>query len=155
MAHIHELVDFVVNVFIVYEDKVLLINHKKLNMWLSIGGHIELNENPEQALLREIKEECGLEVEIFGTKPNIPSSGRINFTPLYNPMFLDMHNFSETHKHVALNYFAKAKSNMIVFNKEEHNDIKWFTKEDLENPEYNITPAVKFYANAAFKTFKT
>jgi 8-oxo-dGTP diphosphatase len=154
MPHIHELVDFVVNAFIVYENKILLIDHKKLHMWLPIGGHIELNEDPEEALLREIKEECGLEVEIFGKKPDIKSSGWISFKPLYNPIFLDVHNISETHKHVALSYFAKAKSENFVLNKEEHNNIKWFSAEELENPELNITPAIKFYAKEALKVLE-
>ena len=154
MAQIHELIDFIVNIFIVHDNNVLLINHKKLGMWLSIGGHVELNENPEEAAFREVKEECGLEVEILGTKPDIPKSGKINFTPLFCPMYLDIHNVSETHRHVGMAYFAKAKSDKIILNKEEHNDIRWFTKEDLENPEFDVTPAVKFYANEALRLIK-
>ncbi len=148
MAHIHELIDFVVTVFIVYEDKVLLILHKKLNKWLPIGGHIELDEDPEQALLREVKEECGLEIEVLSRKPELMSAGT-RF--LYTPNYLDVHDISNGHRHVSLTYFARAKSDKFVFNKEEHNEIKWFSKEDLEKPEFNITPAVKFYANEAFK----
>lgn len=154
MAHIRELIDFVVNAFIVYDNKVLLINHKKLKRWLSIGGHIELNENPEEALFREIKEECGLDVDIIGEKPNIPEIRWIGFKSLYNPMFLDVHDISGTHKHVALNYFAKAKSDKFVLNKEEHNDIKWFSKEDLEKPEFDLYPEIKFYATEALKAAK-
>ncbi|MCX6720704.1 MAG: NUDIX domain-containing protein [Candidatus Staskawiczbacteria bacterium] len=154
MAHIHESIDFVVNAFIVYDDKVLLINHKKLKKWLSIGGHIELNENPEEALFREIKEECGLDVDIIGGKPNMPGSKWPGFKPLYNPMFLDVHDISETHKHVALNYFLKAKSDKYIFNKEEHNDIRWFSKEDLEKPEFDVPSEIKFYANEALKAVK-
>ncbi len=41
MPHIHDKIDFTVDVFIVYENKVLLIFHKKHNMWLQVGGHIE------------------------------------------------------------------------------------------------------------------
>jgi len=152
MPHVHELIDFVANAFIVYDNKVLLINHKKVKRWLSIGGHIELNENPEEALFREIKEECGLDVEIFGEKPRIVSP-EFNFTPLYAPTFLDVHDISTTHKHIGMVYFAKAKSDKFIFNKEEHNDIRWFSKEDLENPEFNILPEIKFYANEAFKIF--
>ena len=113
MAHIHDLIDFIASAFIVYDNRVLLIHHKKIGRWLSIGGHIELDENPEEALFREIKEECGLEVEIFGKKPEITGFGELNFIPLYNPMFLDVHDISKTHKHVALNYFAKAKSDSL------------------------------------------
>ena len=66
MPHIHELIDFVVDIYIVYKDKVLLIHHKELKKWLPIGGHIELDEDPEEALFREVKEECGLEIEVLG-----------------------------------------------------------------------------------------
>jgi len=41
-----------VSVFIVHRDKVLLIYHKYYNEWLPIGGHIELDEDPEEALYR-------------------------------------------------------------------------------------------------------
>ena len=60
MPHIHEKIDFTVSLFIVEGERVLLVHHKKLNCWLPIGGHIELEEDPEQAAYREAKEECGL-----------------------------------------------------------------------------------------------
>lgn len=154
MAHINELIDFVVNAHIVYENRVLLVLHKKLNRWLSVGGHIELNEDPEQALFREIKEECGLEVEIMGPSgPNIEEQ-ELKFKALYCPLFLDIHTISETHKHVGMNYFFKAKTGNFVFNKEEHNDIRWFSKDDLENPDFDILSSIKFYSAQALKMVK-
>ena len=148
MAHIHDLIDFTVDVFITYQDKVLLIFHKKHNMWLQIGGHIELNEEPEQALFREVKEECGLDIEIIATKPNFNVLGT-KF--LYPPAFLNIHNINQTHQHIGMVYFAKAKSDVVTLNKTEHNDIKWFSREDLNNPEFKLNEAVKFYANEALK----
>lgn len=148
MPHIHELIDFTVSVFIVHDNKVLLIHHKKLNMWLPIGGHVELDEDPEQTLFREVKEECGLEIEVISTKPTVESPGT-KF--LYTPSFLDIHNLPGNHKHVALTYFAKSKSDRFVHNKEEHNDIQWFAKEDLDKSEFNLIPAVKFYSSEALK----
>ena len=56
MAHIHEKIDFTVEVFVVYQDKVLLRKHDKYGMWLSVGGHIELDEDPNETALREVKE---------------------------------------------------------------------------------------------------
>ena len=150
MPHIHDLIDFVVSIFIVYENKVLLIHHKQLNKWLPIGGHIELNEDPEESLFKEVKEECGLEIEVLGEKPAIESEGT-KF--LYSPSFLDIHKISESHKHIGLTYFAKAKSDKFIFNKEEHIGIRWFNREDLEKPEFNINPAVKFYSNEAINKF--
>ncbi|MDP2967221.1 MAG: NUDIX domain-containing protein [bacterium] len=150
MSHIHDLIDFIVNIFIVYENKVLLIYHKQLDKWLPVGGHIELDEDPEEALFREVKEECGLEIEVLSKKPAIESEGT-KF--LYTPSFLDIHKISETHKHIGLICFAKTKSDKFIFNKEEHKDIRWFNEEDLEKPEFNISPAVKFYIKEALNRF--
>ena len=55
MAHVHELIDFTVSVFVVYKDKVLVRKHEKYHTWLAVGGHIELNEEANAAALREVK----------------------------------------------------------------------------------------------------
>src|SRR3989344_3968759 len=144
MPHIHDLIDFTVNVFITYQNKVLLIFHKKHNMWLQIGGHIELNEDPDEALFREVKEECGLDIEIIGKKePQIEVKGT-KF--LYPPIFMNIHDITNIHKHISLIYFARAKSDKFVLNEGEHNDIRWFSKEDLDKSEFNLNEVVKFYA---------
>lgn len=149
MPHIHELIDFTVDVFIVYNNKVLLIFHKKHDRWLQIGGHIELNEDPDEALFREVEEECGLEIEIIGKKEqNIEVKGT-KF--LYAPRFMNIHDINETHKHIGLIYFAKAKSDKFILSEREHKDIRWFTKEDLDAPEFNLNEGVKFYAKEALK----
>jgi 8-oxo-dGTP diphosphatase len=49
---------------VLHEDQVLLIEHAKLKWWLPPGGHIEPNEDPVQAVLREGREETGLDCEI-------------------------------------------------------------------------------------------
>ena len=148
MPHIHNLIDFTVDVFIVHNKKVLLIFHRKHNMWLQIGGHIELNEDPDEALFREVKEECGLEIEIIGKKePHIEVKGT-KF--LYAPAFMNIHDINETHKHIGLVYFAKAKSNKFVLNEREHSGIRWFSKDDLNRSEFGLNEAVKFYAKEAF-----
>jgi len=144
MPHIHEKIDFTVDVFIVHDKKVLLIFHKKHNMWLQIGGHIELDEDPDEALFREVKEECGLDVEIIGERqPKFEMKGT-KF--LYAPAFMNIHDINETHKHIGLIYFAKAKSDKFVLSEKEHKDIRWFSKEDLDKPEFALNEAVKFYA---------
>ena len=54
--------DLVVAGFIFFENKVLLVHHKKLDLWLPVGGHIKKNETPDGALLREIKEKTKINV---------------------------------------------------------------------------------------------
>ena len=42
--------------------KFLLVHHKKLGVWVQPGGHVELNESPEEAAIREVYEETGINV---------------------------------------------------------------------------------------------
>ncbi len=104
MAHIHEKIDFTVAVFVVHDGKILLIHHRKLNKWLPLGGHIELDEDPERAALREAKEESGLEVELLGERPPTTSPGT---RALIAPRFLDIHRINDTHEHIGLIYWAR------------------------------------------------
>ncbi|NCN06900.1 MAG: NUDIX domain-containing protein [Candidatus Pacebacteria bacterium] len=50
---------------LIHQDKTLLIHHKKLNLWLCPGGHIEDGELPHQAAEREFKEETGVAVVAY------------------------------------------------------------------------------------------
>ena len=51
-----------------WEGKVLLHLHRKLGMWLPPGGHIEKDELPDEAAVREVLEETGVKVELVGEK---------------------------------------------------------------------------------------
>lgn len=147
MAHIHELIDFTVTGFVVFNQKVLLILHKKLGLWLPPGGHIELDEDPEEALLREIREECGMEVSIWGEKPRVLSE---RTKPLHVPAFMDIHKISDSHRHVGLQYFCTTSSDAFTLNQDELNDIRWFSEADLDTIE--LLPEIKQYAQAALRT---
>src|SRR5665213_1888355 len=147
MSHIHEKYDFVITVFIVYEGKVLMVNHPRYGRWLPMGGHIELDEDPEEALFREIKEETGLDVQILSDKPSITSPGT-KF--ILTPNFVDVHEANPPHKHIALTYFALATDNKHVLS-DEHSDIKWLTEADLDKAEYSLSETIKFYSRQAIK----
>ena len=51
--------DFVATGIVAIEDRVVLVFHKKLRRWLPPGGHIDAPELPDQAAIREVKEETG------------------------------------------------------------------------------------------------
>jgi 8-oxo-dGTP diphosphatase len=38
---------------ILNEQKMILVHHNKFNMWLPPGGHMEINELPDECFLRE------------------------------------------------------------------------------------------------------
>ena len=43
----------------------LLTHHRKLNMWLQLGGHSDGDENTTRVALREAREESGLQVRLL------------------------------------------------------------------------------------------
>jgi 8-oxo-dGTP pyrophosphatase MutT (NUDIX family) len=153
MAHIHEKIDFTVAIFVVRGEKILLIHHRKLGKWLPLGGHIELDEDPEQAALREAKEESGLDVELLGERPPTTSPGT---RALIAPRFLDIHRINDTHEHIGMIYWARPKGGggtpaTTMLAVEEHHDIRWCTREDLENLSPPMSDAVKWYCRRAIE----
>lgn len=148
MPHIHEKIDFTAEVFIVHKNKVLLRKHDKLKFWLSVGGHIELDEDPPQAAVREAKEEVGLDVTLAGEVHSFKDES----TALLAPRFLNRHRINETHEHTTFVYFATAASDTIhQGDTEVSDDIHWFTREELNDPKYGIRENVKYYAEEALE----
>ncbi len=153
MPHIHEKIDFCVEVFIVHKNKVLLRVHDKFKFWLSIGGHIELDEDPVQAAYREVKEEVGLDIKIIGhsTGPESGGEGNRKYTYLIPPRYMGRHPVGDTHEHIALVYFATSDTDVIAEPASEHEkaETRWFSMEDLESAD--LVPNIKYYAVEALK----
>jgi 8-oxo-dGTP pyrophosphatase MutT (NUDIX family) len=148
MAHIHEKIDFTVAIFVVHERKVLLIHHRKLDKWLPLGGHIELDEDPETAALREAREESGLEVELLGKRPPTTGPGT---RALIAPRFLDIHRITGTHEHIGMIYWARPRSGDVTLAAAEHHAIRWCSAGCLEQLEPVISAAVKWYCLKAIE----
>ena len=148
MAHIHEKIDFTVAIFVVRDERVLLIHHRKLDKWLPLGGHVELDEDPEMAALREAKEESGLEVELLGERPPTTGPGT---RALIAPRFLDIHRISETHEHIGMIYWARPKNGSVTLADAEHHDIRWCSRSDLEQMNPAMSDAVKWYCRKAIE----
>lgn len=148
MPHIHKKIDFTVEVFVVYKNTVLLRKHDKYKIWLSVGGHIELNEDPNQAAIREVKEEVGLDVTLAGEISYSEASE--NFRELLPPRFLNRHRIHGTHEHVTMVYFAVSSTNNINQGKiEVSEELHWFTAEDLNDRKYDLRENIRFYAKKA------
>lgn len=151
VAHIHEKIDFTASVYIVRENKVLLLKHKLLGIWLPPGGHIELDEDPNEAVVREAKEETGLDITLVGEKRSYNSPYKAR--ELVPPRFLSRHFFDKTgtHEHVDMAYFAHADSG-TVRPEIEGGEIRWFTREEIEHNDLNIVEDVCNHALTALKT---
>lgn len=146
--HIHAQFDFVVSVFIVYRKQVLLVHHKSYDEWLPIGGHIEMDEDPEQALYREIKEECGLKVRILAKKPAINHAG---VKALLTPEYLDVHRINKEHNHIAFVYFGLANSPKVRLHVREHKNFVWLSRRELKSPVYRLSKSILFYCQKALE----
>ena len=127
---------------------MLLVHHRKLKKWLPIGGHIELDEDPEIAAIRESEEESGLNIKLIGERP--PTSGD-GTRALIAPRFLDIHRISDTHEHIGMIYWATSDSSDIRLAPDEHHAIQWFSKEELDQLEPPITSAIKWYSLKALE----
>ena len=151
VPHIHEKIDFTVAIFVVHERRVLLVHHRTLDKWLPLGGHIELDEDPEQAALREAREESGLEVELLGERPPTTGPGT---RALIAPRFLDIHRIHETHEHIGMIYWARPRESSggeLTLAKSEHHEIRWCAKADLDELRPSMSNAVKWYCLKAIE----
>jgi len=146
MPHIHEKIDFTVAIFVVQGGKVLLVHHRNLKKWLPLGGHIELDEEPETAALREGKEESGLDLELIGERPPTTHPG---VRALIAPRFMDIHRINDTHEHIGLIYFARPKGGTLALAEAEHHDIRWCSPADLDRLEPVLSPSVRWYCTWA------
>lgn len=140
--------DLTVGGYIFYKDKVLLIHHKGRDLWLPVGGHIEKNETPDKALIREVKEETGLNIKILNVS-DLPKEGNVKEN-LAVPFYVNVHPVGD-HDHCCFFYICKATNpEDLVINKELKN-FSWFSKDDLNK---NYVPRdVKNQALKAFELF--
>jgi 8-oxo-dGTP pyrophosphatase MutT (NUDIX family) len=143
-------IDLTVIAYIIYRGKVLLTHHNKYNLWLPVGGHVEKDEDYESALLREIKEETGIDVEILN-KSDIPVVGdTVKNLPL--PFYSNVHTVKDSHSHCGLYYICRAKSDKINLNYNELKGFAWFSKEDLNQEQ--VPADVKAIAAKALEVYK-
>lgn len=149
MAHIHEKIDYAADVFVVYEGKVLIRKHDKYDFWLGVGGHVELDEDPNQAAIREVKEEVGLDVVLDTSlvAAHTPTAREYELIP---PYFLNRHRISDTHEHISFVYFAKAETDEVIPEKET-DEWKWLDRVAIERNEIGMSERTKMYALRALE----
>lgn len=77
---------------LIHQNKVLLVKHKKLKIWLFPGGHIDENELPHQAAEREFWEETNIKTKAISQLPVI-KNGDSEYFP--NPVLVNLHWISQ------------------------------------------------------------
>ncbi|MCA9834491.1 MAG: NUDIX domain-containing protein [Thermomicrobiales bacterium] len=141
--------DFTVAVFVVHQGQVLLHPHKKLNMWLPPGGHIDAPELPDEAAIREVQEEAGITVELLGDRgiqtddPEMPLQ-------LVRPEGIQLENISDDHQHIDLIYFARVIDPPRIGMPEVLEPMAWFGEGQLSS--LDLSAEVLAWATRALAT---
>lgn len=81
---------------------MLLHPHPKLGLWLPCGGHIEANELPDDAAVRECLEETGVPIKLVGDKALDVSEPR----QLVRPRGVQLEAIAPGHEHIDLVYLG-------------------------------------------------
>ncbi|HEY1644887.1 MAG TPA: NUDIX domain-containing protein [Candidatus Saccharimonadales bacterium] len=159
MGHIHTKPgqhDQTASAFIIRTDfnepKLLLHRHRLLGKYLQLGGHVELNETPWQAIVRELKEESGYSVgqlKLLQPKIYLDHLSGAKLHPM--PMSLDTHNFSREpdHFHTDMKFaFLTSEEPKESIDSDESSDIRLFSRDEVSRLSDDDTFAdIKHIAN--------
>lgn len=114
--------------FVVHENQVALHWHPKVKAWLPPGGHIEENEDPVEAVVREIREESGLVAEVVPTSPIIELEYPTQVLPPFTIMVEDIDDpVKGFHNHIDMIYFCRLVGPPLPLNDGWH----WVSCSDL------------------------
>ncbi|WP_283204920.1 NUDIX domain-containing protein [Chitinivorax sp. B] len=110
--------------FVLHPDRrILLVHHRKLGVWLYPGGHVELHETPDQAVVREVLEETGIRTRILGWRDvalgDAVTDVHVLHTP-YRVLCEYINDPADPHYHLDLIYLCAALDEDCIINAEVH-----------------------------------
>ena len=142
---------WVTTIYLVKNDnKVLLTWNKNLQTWIPVGGHIEQGETPEEAIIREVKEETGFSFD-FHINSHEENNGDVR---VLKPHRFQIEKVPHHGSHMNFVFIGKVKE----YNKErtetdEKEKLRWFSKEELlkenmfESVKKNSIEAINYFEN--------
>jgi 8-oxo-dGTP diphosphatase len=118
---------------LIIDQEVLLLKHKKLNTWLTPGGHLEKGEYLYQAAEREFLEETGLKVKAIS-----PPNFNLNFNQKIQkdsfhpvPISINLHWISKKNYQFRLAGQKKREKNWLR-GCEQHLNFKYLLASDVD-----------------------
>lgn len=141
MGHIHTepgQIDQTVTAYVLRREGdevyIMLHQHKKIQKLLPVGGHVELDETPWQAMAHELTEESGYaldELAVMQPTPRIEQLDKVVLHP--QPLVVQTHNISDAHMHTDQAYLFMAETMPSgIVSDDESQDIRWLTRDGVE-----------------------
>ena len=129
---------FTVSGFVVEGDRTLLHWHKRLQMWLPPGGHIDADEDPVQAVVREVLEETGIAAEVV---PHAPLHEFRNVPQLPAPLAIIVGAVGASagepaHQHIDMSYALRPRDGVARIAPEHDHGFVWVTEAQLLRDEH-------------------
>ena len=115
-----------VSAIVLHDDRVLLIEHRKSGTVLPPGGHINPGEDPVQALLREVREEVGIDVEVLAEQRFRHPRVDVVASP-FTILIIDgvPDPAVGPHTHIDLVYVCRPVTSEVTVAPEEVNGFRW------------------------------
>jgi ADP-ribose pyrophosphatase YjhB (NUDIX family) len=126
---------FTATVYIVYDGATALHEHKRLGLRLPPGGHVDRDELPHEAALREAREETGLAPTLLTDQRDVSSDTARTIPRPRHLLLEDINVYGDEvgHQHIDHIYYATVESDAIdPDDGEEDADVwEWYTPDDL------------------------
>lgn len=128
---------FVATIYVVNDGATLLHEHERLGMWLPPGGHVDRDELPHEAAMRECREETGLDPELVAARGDVTSEAARSL-PQPQQFLLEDINVHEDgtvgHQHMDFVYYGRVDGRTVAPAGDDEAPAdawEWFTIDDL------------------------
>jgi len=120
--------EFLSTVYIIKDRKTLMTFNKTIQKFIPLGGHIDKNELPGEAAIREAKEESGLDIQLVNAR-------EIKNRDLVQPLAIGLDKIKPDHEHINISYVGKVIGGEQLKQSDENTELRWFSPEEIKNLE--------------------
>ena len=126
---------FTSTTFVVHQGRTLLHWHAKVQQWMPPGGHVNPNEDPVAAALREVREETGLNVELLPTSASYKFDEPTQLPPPVTILVENVEDEGGAHHHIDFIYFARPLEGEALRPIPEADSWTWVDADQIERGE--------------------
>ena len=126
---------FTATAFVVQQGKTLLHWHRKLQQWMPPGGHLLPDEDPVTGVLREVREETGIQAELLPLSPTFSFDYPQQLQAPYTILIEDIAEAGDPHQHIDLIYFCRPLAGETAGPPSADDTLVWVSQMQLQRNE--------------------